>query len=204
MPTEYTAAIEKGISFENFALSCARAFGACINLRDEDESILPTVENIQFKRDDYHQEQIQEAESDLMFYQNLGDDDWSEKFTKYVWSERDHCKKQISERNELREKYQNMLSKVEDWIPPSSQHIEFKDFMKSQIEGSIKFDTDTSYYESRLNELKELSLSEYKKQVIARLQDDIDYHRKTLTEDNKRNDSRVQWLQQLLNSLKKD
>jgi len=38
MPTGYTAEIyegEKEVTFEKFALTCARAFGACITIRDE-------------------------------------------------------------------------------------------------------------------------------------------------------------------------
>lgn len=35
MPTGYTAAIKYGITFKEFALDCARNFGACISMRDE-------------------------------------------------------------------------------------------------------------------------------------------------------------------------
>ena len=35
MPTGYTADIKDGISFQTYALNCARAFGACVMLRDE-------------------------------------------------------------------------------------------------------------------------------------------------------------------------
>lgn len=204
MPTGYTASIKNGISFENFTLSCARAFGACINLKDESGSVLPTIENIQFKNDNYHQEKISEAESELLFFQNMSEDEWREDFAKYVHSDREYCKNQITEKNELREKYLDMFSKVNGWTPPSSEHFEFKNFMRTQIKDSIKYDTDTSYYESRLENLKELTLSEYKKQTITGIQDSIDYHRKDLNEDTIRNNNRVQWFQQLLNSLKKD
>ena len=34
MPTGYTAAVKDGITFEQFAWSCARAFGALIDMRD--------------------------------------------------------------------------------------------------------------------------------------------------------------------------
>jgi hypothetical protein len=35
MPTGYTDKIKDGISFEEFVLSCARQFGACISMRDD-------------------------------------------------------------------------------------------------------------------------------------------------------------------------
>lgn len=39
MPTGYTDAIKDGISFNQFILSCARAFGALITMRDEPSSV---------------------------------------------------------------------------------------------------------------------------------------------------------------------
>ena len=35
MPSGYTNKIKDDISFEEFALSCARAFGACVEMRDD-------------------------------------------------------------------------------------------------------------------------------------------------------------------------
>ena len=35
MPTGYTCQIETGITFEQFALNCSRAFGALSNMRDD-------------------------------------------------------------------------------------------------------------------------------------------------------------------------
>lgn len=35
MPTGYTADIKDGIDFKTYAMNCARAFGACVMLRDE-------------------------------------------------------------------------------------------------------------------------------------------------------------------------
>jgi hypothetical protein len=35
MPTGYTAPIADGMTFEQFALGCARAFGALVTMRDE-------------------------------------------------------------------------------------------------------------------------------------------------------------------------
>lgn len=47
MPTGYTADIKDGIDFKTYAMNCARAFGACVMLRDEpgggDYGKTPTV-----------------------------------------------------------------------------------------------------------------------------------------------------------------
>ena len=62
MPTGYTAAIKDGISFNEYALSCARAFGALIMMRDEPaDAPIPD----EFKPSDYHFKKIEEAKAEL-------------------------------------------------------------------------------------------------------------------------------------------
>ena len=58
MPTGYTSKIADGIGFKDFALSCARAFGACIEMRD-DPSDKP-IPN-EFKPNDYHKKRMAAA-----------------------------------------------------------------------------------------------------------------------------------------------
>lgn len=62
MPTGYTAAIADGISFTNYAMGCARAFGALIEMRDE-PSDAPIPE--EFKPSTYHLEELQKAQKKL-------------------------------------------------------------------------------------------------------------------------------------------
>lgn len=53
MPTGYTANIKNGITFEEFALDCARNFGALIIMRDEPKDA-PIPE--QFEASKHHEE----------------------------------------------------------------------------------------------------------------------------------------------------
>ena len=55
MPTGYTAKIADGQTFEEFILSCARAFGALVEMRDEPADA-PIPE--EFKPSAYHTTQI--------------------------------------------------------------------------------------------------------------------------------------------------
>ena len=59
MPTGYTADIEKGITFNKFIMDCARAFGACITMRDDphDKEI-----SDEFEENSYHKEQVENIE----------------------------------------------------------------------------------------------------------------------------------------------
>ena len=63
MPTGYTAKLmEKGKSFDEFVLFCARAFGACIDMRDEDMNA-PIPE--QFQPSAYYQKSVDENSAEL-------------------------------------------------------------------------------------------------------------------------------------------
>ena len=84
MPTGYTAKIANGISFQEFAMDCARGMGACIDLRDEPEGgdKIPDA----FPPSDYHlkAERAAQAELDGLIAMSAEDrekaalDDWGE------------------------------------------------------------------------------------------------------------------------------
>jgi hypothetical protein len=59
MPTGYTADIKNGISFKTFAMNCARAFGACVTLRDEPGGGDKIPEA--FEASTYHAQQVEKA-----------------------------------------------------------------------------------------------------------------------------------------------
>jgi len=63
MPTGYTDKINEGITFKTFALNCARAFGACVEFRDEGGGgeVIPEV----FHPSDYHLKCQDKAISEL-------------------------------------------------------------------------------------------------------------------------------------------
>ena len=202
MPTGYTYSIKDGISFENFALKCARNFGACIALRDESSDILPTIDNIQFKNDDYHQKELEQAKSDLLFFQNCSEEEWQNSFNKHVEDHVSYYREKISECEELLTQYNEMLAKVNDWIPPTEHHVELKNFMKQQIEDSIGHDCDLDYYEIQLSLIKELTIEKFKEDKLNNAEYNIKYHSKHVLKDSERNAKRVEWLQKLLDSLK--
>lgn len=204
MPTGYTAAIEKGISFEHFVLSCARNFGACIALRDENSDVLPTIENVTFGRDEYSKEELEQEESNLIYYKNLSDEDWKNEQQQSIQNEQNWINEQIKKKTELLEKYHLMRQKVYEWNPPTPEHYGLRDFMLSQIDDSIKHDCDLSYYKGKLEILKTETVEEYKEKTIADCERSIEYFKKEIRENNKRNKNRVEWVQQLLDSLKKD
>jgi hypothetical protein len=137
MPTGYTCDIKDGISFEKFALICARAFGACISMR-EDSLDTPIPEEL--TPSDYHEKQIKKAELELEELKAMSMEDAQEKAKKEWQSEWDNHRRIIDENAKLRRLYEDMLMNVYCWTPPTTEHNGLKKFMEEQILSSIDFD----------------------------------------------------------------
>jgi len=194
MASGYTAEIEKGISFEKFATNCARAFGALISMRD-DPMDAPIPDEI--TPSDYNFREWQRAKKDyelvkkitLKEAKELAKNDY-ENIIKYN-------KKTIAEKNALKIKYEQMLSNVMKWVPPSPDHVNFKAFMVDQIKKSIDWDCDTKYNKDPV--LK--SAKEWLKEKIESKKHDIEYHFKEHQEELERCAGRTKWIQDLKKSL---
>lgn len=196
MATGYTYKIKDGISFEEFALDCAKAFGACIELRDTPNAEIPE----KFEIDNYHLEQLGKTETKLHEFKSLTD----EEVSKIIESEYDErfsmLKKNIKDSRDLERKYQTMLSKVVAYTPPSDNHVEFKKFMENQIRESIKHDC-SDYYEEELKKLTKPSIEEWKSERKESLEWSIEYHTTHWKKAKEVVDGKNLWISQLRDSL---
>lgn len=197
MPTGYTAKISDGVSLRNFILSCARGMGACIMQRDDPASDLPK------KREptDYHSKRIDEAEALLTEIKSMPDDTATAKANEEYDRELESIESSIRKNNELKAKYENMLSQVRSWNPPTPEHQGLKNFMVSQITESISFDCRGSYYIDRANKLKRLSGAEWKNKEIKRAIYDLNYHQCEHNKEVERCREQNEWIDQLYKSL---
>jgi hypothetical protein len=199
MPTGYTAPIieNPNLTFEEFVLSCARAFGACISLRDE-----PASRGIpeKFEASDYHLKEINRITKEIDDLKSLSDEQLNEiaekEFRASVLSKGDSIKKIKNKKN----KYLNMLKQVKDWSAPKD-HQKMKEFMIDQIKQSIEFDCDLSYYQD-LN-IEKLSGEDYKKERMEILNNSLAYHQKEHKKEVEMARTNTLWVQQLRDSLKK-
>lgn len=191
MPTGYTAEIQDGISFENFLLSCARAFGACIMQRDDPKSDKPKLQ----EPSDYHKKQIDRIRLEIERIRNYNDDDWEKEVENYYMKSLESAIRHNRESAELKEKYTNMLEKVNKWTPPTSEHYGLKDFMIKQIEDSIKFDC----HERELP--KKPIWSSYKHDMEANLLRGLAYHIEENKKEIERTEAINKWITDLYNSI---
>lgn len=141
MPTGYTAPLYEGkeMTFEQFALRCARNFGALIRMRDEPfDAPIPE----EFPVDEYYQKNYEQAKAAYEKFKQHPptDEELEEAYAKYVQKETNHAKKANERAAFRRQRYEAMLSKVMEWEPPTEEHVNLKNFMVEQLEDSIDFD----------------------------------------------------------------
>ncbi|HWH75144.1 MAG TPA: hypothetical protein VNV16_12880 [Methylibium sp.] len=196
MPTGYTADIKDGISFQTYALNCARAFGACVTLRDEPGGgdIIPD----EFVPGDYHAKAGQKAREDLAALLELTPAQREHRAAK-AWDDAETSRlSMLEDRRKTREAYEAMLLKVKAWIPPTPEHAGLHEFMRTQIEQSIDFDCGGDY---GTTPTPRLTGEQWATQEAVRLSRDIAYHDQQHAGEVARAAGRTAWVRALRASL---
>lgn len=198
MPTGYTKDIGKGISFKKYAMTCARAFGALITMRDEPfDAEIPE----EFKPSPYHLEQIENTNHQLDQIEAMTSAACNAAARKdYEEAVASH-EKGLTKRKQLLRNYELMLAQARRWQPPSPQHQELKKFMIDQIEKSIEFDCGNmdQYYLRNKPVLQ--TGEEWREARLASLRQDLEYHTEGYQKEVERCKERSEWIQQLRGSL---
>ena len=192
MPTGYTAAIKDGISFEQYAMDCARAFGACVTLRDEEP--IPD----EFQPSDYHAKAAQAARDKLAELMALTPGQRERKAVE-AWNRAEKTRlKRLQDRVDTRNAYEAMLARVKAWKPPTPAHLDLHRFMQSQIEQSIVFDCSGDY--DTTPSLR-LSGEQWAAQEAERLNSEIARQEANHADEVDRAAKRTQWVRALRESL---
>lgn len=197
MPTGYTADIKDGISFETFAMNCARAFGACVTLRDEPGG----GENIpaEFAPSDYHAKALQGARDDLAALLAMPGQE-RERTAAQSWGDAETGRlMRLEDKRKQREAYESMLAEVNAWTPPTTEHVGLHEFMRAQIVQSIDVDCSGDYDQEPT---PRLTGEQWAAERAAELNRDIAYHEKEDAAEVQRAESRTAWVKALRSSLK--
>lgn len=196
MPTGYTADIKDGIDFKTYAMNCARAFGACVSLRDSPGGgeLIPD----RFEVSDYHLKAIEKARSELAALEAMTPDELEEA-TNRAWNE-DETKRlaYLEDKYKQLKAYGNMLEKVTAWTPPTPDHADLKEFMRTQIEQSINFDCGSNYHNAPT---VRLTGGEWAGKQHTRIISDIQYHEREYAAEKDRVAIRNEWIRALRDSL---
>jgi hypothetical protein len=191
MTTGYTLDVGKGQSFNDFVLGCARAFGACISLRDEPQS----SEIPEFEVGDYHRTGLATAKEALVDVLQLSEatldfqasDDFNENLKAY--------KERQTENNTTQVAYTTMLEQVEQWTPPTTDHSKLKTFMLEQLSTGKDFDDYTP--DVPVSQTGEEWLAD----KIKSLSWSIEYHTTEYNKEVKRVAEQNLWVKNLKESL---
>ncbi len=194
MPSAYTADVTEEMSFEKFAMRCARAMGALIDMREEPlDAPIPE----RFEPRDYHAKKLQEAKAELARLLSLTPEQAREECRKWH-EELEADKAQRLKENEAKiAAYEAMLRKVQAWKPPTEEHVEFKAFMERQLIDSIKFDDSRRYLQPRKAPDPDLWL----KGRICKAENSVEHHEDEYAEEVHRTRERNVWLAALRASL---
>jgi hypothetical protein len=196
MPTGYTADIQDGISFRTFAMNCARAFGACVMLRDAPGGGDQIPEA--FEPSDYNAKALDKAKADLAALSDMPSKALQRAADKAFDDEETARLQHIQEKRDARRKYEEMLSQVDAWKPPTPDHIGLQAFMREQIVQSIDFDCDEKYYSTPVVRLTGAQWANARRVQLLR---DIAHHAKGHAEEVERTNTRNEWVRQLRQAL---
>lgn len=199
MPSGYTEGILSGTinDLNDFIWMCARGFGAFITQKDNIDE--PPI--LKEKPNPYYKNKIKQLLKKQQKYNEYTDNDWQSTYLKYIEDQLKDIDNNIKEKIESKEKYENILNQVKEWIPPNENFHKLKSFMINQIEESIDFDCDTSFWQERKNKISNLKLEQYKRNVLNDINESLISNKEYYDEEVQRVKERNQWKQQLIESI---
>lgn len=196
MPTGYTQPIADGISFEEYALGCARAFGALIEMREEPADA-PIPE--EFKPSDFYARSLAAAQETLALVMALTPDEAEQEAQASYEAHLGEIERRTEDAAALRQKYEAMLAAVNAWPVPSPHHERFKHFMAEQIEQSIAWDCEFPAVDAPVR----MTGPEWLAERIDDLRQTITRHHNQNLEEIQRTADRNRWVRTLRESLRR-
>jgi hypothetical protein len=195
MPTGYTAKLcEQEVPFNDFVLSCARAFGALISMK-EDGLEVPVPDEL--KPDQHYREWGDKAQAELVGIKAMTpaecDIAAAKAYEKAVLYNAENARRTAATLDRLT----RMRSRVADWRPPTEEHVGMKEFMLEQIDSTIRFD-GTAYTQEVERQTGEL----WRAEQVSRLLRSIQNYTVEQAKEEERVRERNKWLVDLRRSLK--
>jgi len=196
MPTAYTQTLmEKEQPFQDFALQCARNFGALISMRDESwDAPIPDS----FGPGDYNTKALAKAKKELarLVAMTLP----QQKKEGEVLRQMQITKMQewLGKDTRANARIDAMRSKVWEWQPPSPDHVGLKDFMLDQLMISRE---NTDYIHEEIRKAEDKTPMGYYADAIDRARRDVEYHTAANAKEIDRRAQQTAWVQKLKQSL---
>jgi hypothetical protein len=194
MPTGYTNELYKGEqSFRDFVLTCARAFGAAIHMRDE--ALEPTLRPQEIEP--YYAERLEASKRRLEELNALTPEQALARSNAEFEEEIASSNKYAAELAGQNARYMAMLQKVMYWEPPTADHRELKNFMIDQLKKSVEWDCRSTSPSERSKK----SGTEWLRGAKDRASQDVEYYQSAIKKEVERVEKANQWIAELLKAL---
>lgn len=197
MPTGYTDSVIKGecVDFQEFALACARNFGALIMMRDEPrDAEIPD----EFQPNtSYYDESEAKARATLAFLESASPEEIAAKVDASNADRLAYREKYLAEARLAEERCDAMLEKVYAWTPPTEEHGNLKKFMIDQLEDTRRYDGVGGY----TPDATPLSVEEWVEAERSKAEDSITYAIEKRAAEIDRTAERNAWVRVLRESL---
>jgi len=196
MPTGYTATLMKsGQTFPEFVMGCARAFGACVTLRDDPQDV-PIPDK--FEPSKYHVLAKAKAKAERGRLAAMGE----EERIAFGREEQARTVAQLRENLQIaRDENARLLvmrGAVESWEPPTPEHAGLKEFMLEQLSISMLATPDIESYVCKAEAKPPLK---YWQGALDGAKQNIVYHEEEQVKETERAAGRTTWIQALRDSL---
>ena len=203
MPTGYTEPVANGeiTEFRDFALRCARAFGALIEFRDDAPDAEINVEKIGKQDIEYYEralahEQERLTQAEAMTYEE------AETLAAVAYEDRRLTEEEQRNHDRVEwERYSAMTEKVKAWEPPTPDHQGIKDFMLDQLSISSRFLDPAENEPTQQNPITRMTAAEYRADKIQLHRRVVEYHQEKLESARRAAEERRKWVSDLLASL---
>ncbi len=195
MASGYTSDLKDGkqVTFPEFAMRCARAFGALVDMRDDPlDAPIPD----EFRPRNYHLDAIEATKKRLAEVEKWSNTRAEKEAKKAFDEEVRSITKSCEEDKRSGQAYTTMLKQAGKWVPPTKDHEGLKHFMIDQLVESIEFDC---LYTPRMPQ--RLSGKQFRAQLIKSLRRDIAYHTKEYNAEVRRARKKSEWVRSLKHSL---
>jgi hypothetical protein len=195
MPTGYTATLmEKGQTFDEFVMTCARAFVACVMMRDE-----PMDKPIQKREPSpFYKQHVDDAKALLVRLDEMGGTERVQYGEKLRDEAITRYQGYLQKDREQNERLSDMRSRVVMWTPPTVDHQALHTFMLQQIDLSK---SGTDYWESEIAKASAMSPADYYAAAVKKARRDIDYYAEEYAKEVTRANESNAWIDALRESL---
>ena len=203
MPTGYTVGIEDGkiTTGKEFLKLCTRAFGIAIDLKDEPLSV-PTP--TKFEPDTYYKKRLEDEKANFEKFKAMSFEEARAEMIKAYKDRVDMYKSMLEGSLKRNKQYAKVRAEVEDWNPPTLDHIELKKFALKQIDMCV----DTQEQIDRYREYANEELDDSDSAVAEYIHEQTEFHRQGVKRakesweaEIKRTEDKNKWMEQFLNSL---